>query len=624
MRFKNTLLHNRKKSYFLAFTLVLFAFGCLKTAKSKESVVAEKKDVKTFEIVNLLCNKSLQQKYPAKFGAIEIELLKTSDSTLTFFIPEVADGTYKLDFDLAKIDFNVTQTTAVDAEQVIQGFSQKFDLEVASISNLNAEETEEVDSMKAYKQDVLSLFNGLSEEDKRRTALFYQANKEIFQLFSGNIDTRLDAPTKFSIQSDCPKTDFKSFYSCTADNLGESISELASSSKKFLEMMGYAGAMAYTASTISVLGPVAWGITATGMALPIGMAGYILVTEIRPAALKFKRALKPFLYANWIFVETLFTTVATEFVSGVKSNLNLNAKFRAVLDIDENINSSIRFFVRRFDNLSRYWEKMTKILGNMPFYRSSQIDVELNEKDILIKDISNPNVKLISQQGEQAVFESSTEFEENFTYKMIVKKEGFEYEKVIQGKMLGDLAEVRIGNQIWMLRNLNVSKYRNGDIIPEVKDSATWANLKTGAWCYHTNSSANGKTYGKLYNWYAVNDPRGLAPEGWHIPNLIEFAELRDFLGTNEEAGGKLKHISDSYWILPNDANNSSGFSALGSGVRFQNGGFNSLGFKFHMWLSESYSDTIGRGVMLRNYEAKMHWNGGHINSGFSVRCLKN
>lgn len=68
---------------------------------------------------------------------------------------------------------------------------------------------------------------------------------------------------------------------------------------------------------------------------------------------------------------------------------------------------------------------------------------------------------------------------------------------------------VTIGTQIWMTKNLVVDHYRNGDPIPEVKDSAQWANLTTGAWCYYNNDAANGAIYGKLYNWYAINDPRG-------------------------------------------------------------------------------------------------------------------
>jgi len=76
---------------------------------------------------------------------------------------------------------------------------------------------------------------------------------------------------------------------------------------------------------------------------------------------------------------------------------------------------------------------------------------------------------------------------------------------------------IKINTQIWIQKNLNVSYYRNGDRIPQVTSPADWATLKIGAWCYYNNDPANESIYGKLYNWYAVNDKRGLAPIGWHI-----------------------------------------------------------------------------------------------------------
>ena len=82
---------------------------------------------------------------------------------------------------------------------------------------------------------------------------------------------------------------------------------------------------------------------------------------------------------------------------------------------------------------------------------------------------------------------------------------------------------VSICSQTWMFKNLNVDRYRNGDPIPNVTDPAIWAGLTTGAYCYYNNDSATyAVVYGKLYNWYAVNDPRGLAPEGWHVPSDVE------------------------------------------------------------------------------------------------------
>jgi hypothetical protein len=95
------------------------------------------------------------------------------------------------------------------------------------------------------------------------------------------------------------------------------------------------------------------------------------------------------------------------------------------------------------------------------------------------------------------------------------------------------IATTTICDQTWMVKNLDVDHYRNGDPIPQVTDPAAWAALTTGAWCYYYNDPAIGAIYGKLYNWYAVNDPRGLAPVGWHIPTEPEWITLVNCLEVN-------------------------------------------------------------------------------------------
>ena len=129
---------------------------------------------------------------------------------------------------------------------------------------------------------------------------------------------------------------------------------------------------------------------------------------------------------------------------------------------------------------------------------------------------------------------------------------------------------VTIGNLEWTSENLNVSCYRNGDVIPQVQDKEEWKNLSSGAWCYYQNDSAKGGTFGKLYNWFAINDPRGLAPEGWHIPSDSEWAQTVDFVGGYLVAGAKFK--STELFKSPNKgATNETGFTAIPSGIRVKN-----------------------------------------------------
>ena len=181
--------------------------------------------------------------------------------------------------------------------------------------------------------------------------------------------------------------------------------------------------------------------------------------------------------------------------------------------------------------------------------------------------------------------------------------------------------------QTWTSKNLDVSHYRNGDIIPQVADFTQWENLTTGAWCYYENVPGNGSIYGKLYNFYAVNDPRGLAPSGWHIPTDTEWSSLEVCLGGSSIAGGKMKEIGFTHWnSFPLEtASNSSGFSALPGGYRSPNGGSTFLwkGTLGYWWSSSSAGITSGYGRSLFYGNTEVGRNSGINEYGFSVRCIK-
>jgi uncharacterized protein (TIGR02145 family) len=184
--------------------------------------------------------------------------------------------------------------------------------------------------------------------------------------------------------------------------------------------------------------------------------------------------------------------------------------------------------------------------------------------------------------------------------------------------------ELKIENQTWLSENLNVSKYRNGDLIPCIEDQNDWANLKTGAWCYYKNQFDNGLKYGKLYNWYAINDPRGLAPEGFHIPSKDEIKTLIANLGGDQVAGGKLKTKGTSDWKSPNEkATNQSGFSALPGGTRWLEEGYDLLGEQSLFWSQSDYNIDYGLVLQLSSLNKKafiIPWQKGMASS---VRCVK-
>jgi uncharacterized protein (TIGR02145 family) len=181
-----------------------------------------------------------------------------------------------------------------------------------------------------------------------------------------------------------------------------------------------------------------------------------------------------------------------------------------------------------------------------------------------------------------------------------------------------NLASVAIGDQKWSLQNLSVTQYRDGSPIPLVSDPTAWAALTTGARCINP---ANGETF---YNWYAVNDPRGLAPQGWWIPTLYEFQQLSNYLGGDGVSGGKLKEEGFVHWDSPNaGADNSSGFTALGSGYRDIAGDFQDDKLTARFWTATQYSPTSANTVLLR-YDQGIYDTNLNIpnTAGYSVRVI--
>ena len=187
-----------------------------------------------------------------------------------------------------------------------------------------------------------------------------------------------------------------------------------------------------------------------------------------------------------------------------------------------------------------------------------------------------------------------------------------------------NLKSVLIGEQSWTSENLNVDRFRNGDLIPEAKTAEEWeaaGNAKRPAWCYYDNDPNNGAKYGKLYNWYAVNDCHGLAPYGWHVPTDAEWTILSDFLGGENQAGTKMK--STSGWSASGNVTNSSGFSGLPGGYRYSNGDFYYFGRYGFWWSASENSESSAWDWVLYNSFSFLTHSYHSKSDGFSVRCVR-
>ena len=200
---------------------------------------------------------------------------------------------------------------------------------------------------------------------------------------------------------------------------------------------------------------------------------------------------------------------------------------------------------------------------------------------------------------------------------------------------------ITIGNQVWMVSNLNVGTFQNGDSIKEAKTEKDWKAArknKQPAWCWYNNDSSYGKKFGRQYNWYSVVDSRGLCPLGWHVPSKHDWLLLVRNLGlesdtfgleSSSDVGGKLKEVGiieagTGLWNHPNTgATNSSGFSGLPGGTSSSNGPYGIIGEVGYWWSTTERASASAWYFGLFYTTEKAFWNTAWKPNGFSVRCLK-
>ncbi len=198
--------------------------------------------------------------------------------------------------------------------------------------------------------------------------------------------------------------------------------------------------------------------------------------------------------------------------------------------------------------------------------------------------------------------------------------------------------EIKIGDQVWMDRNLDVIHFRNGDEIPHARTDREWrqaAERGEPAWCYYNNDPENGALYGRLYNWFAITDPRGIGMEGWRVPDDDDWKKLEMSLGMSSaqaeqlewrgtDQGNQLRQEGVRLWRAPNaGANNRSGFTALPGGYRQPGGVFETIGVYGSWWTSTAFDDNNAYYRDLSASSPRVFRGAYPKGCGFSVRLVK-
>ncbi len=183
---------------------------------------------------------------------------------------------------------------------------------------------------------------------------------------------------------------------------------------------------------------------------------------------------------------------------------------------------------------------------------------------------------------------------------------------------------IKIGKQTWLRENLKTTRFSNGDPIPEVQDGKKWSRRSDAAFCNYDNDAIFAVTYGRLYNWHAVDDSRRICPAGYHVPTDGEWFELTASLGGEGVAGGKLKEEGATHWSEPNTGGtNESGFTALPGGYRGDRGTFQILDDYCFFWTSTTCDAASAWSRFLQNNDDAVYRIENIKTFGFSVRCLK-
>ncbi len=188
---------------------------------------------------------------------------------------------------------------------------------------------------------------------------------------------------------------------------------------------------------------------------------------------------------------------------------------------------------------------------------------------------------------------------------------------------------VQKGNQVWMTENLQLVRFRNGDMIQHAKSSAEWeaaGDAEKPAWCYFNNDPSTEKTYGKLYNWFAVRDRRGLAPEGWHIPSSDELNQLITFLQSKQKKpiyGKSIKPLKEK------KGPKAPVQLSIQTGCRIYNGNFIQVSCNtedcYGDWWTATEAVSYSAGVIkFLDKPGRLLLNNAGLPTGLFVRCIKN
>ncbi len=560
------------------------------SVQSKFILTLENNELLPYQIVHFKSDNIPFEENEIAIGTDTYYLYKTSDSTLSFILPDLAKGIYTISSpDYEDYEINVREHQNYDLASLTSIFQSKEE-ELNSKINNPGYSNKNIENKIKFSKDLSNLLNNLSNQDKELFLKYYHANIDIFSDFIDDVVNERDENYIFELENRiCEGENYKEFYNCTHEKFANIYNRLNAGLINFNLNLNLQSILNPNNNWLEK--PDNWSENDSKLNI-LGLSLYSLINRINTDISTFNRNTYSLSSRQIILSNKTFEGVKTKYTSNKFDDLDIFPYF-ATYNIDSN------YYFENTLLLHKSKKDYEEIAGSFIYITDSipknvfHFDDNFLVKDIEVKaeNISNPNVEWTGSKGKSIMFSNKTETEQSFTYDLIYKSQGQEVKKTINATITyhhnKGIDSVQIGEQFWSRKNLEVRTFRNGDSIYFCRNESEWANYNSMGLptCAYTRfDSTRYQHLGLHYNWFAVIDPRGLAPEGWRIAEWDDFNYIKSVLGEDDFL---LKIRSKNDWDnLP--GTNESGLSFKPTGYTLNWGHFTDYTIRHHQWAPTS------------------------------------
>jgi uncharacterized protein (TIGR02145 family) len=596
----------------------------------------------------------------------QVVQLRNFGGQLVFYVPDIPAGNYEVKFLVNDAEYTLPLTvsalaTVPNPDALLQTYIAQTDSAHAAITRLadslqGSDKTAVLNDLQTITgiiTNIYAQYNSLSAAEKQEFARTLAANQ--WWLDEVNTATKTLIQDVATYKNQAVVLNYEDRVMLTIFRFETALTVVLLHIPK----------VALLVAGGAVFGSILPGLgTGLGAALGAGVGIGLMLSDVQLLMASIDRMVNTAMLPT----ETWFCNKTNDFVGFTNmaaKTVTVNMTYRTVYNADANTSTPIaqRFikgmaeFRNGLNTISQYLPaslRQSKIIQSVTTYKT--LPLAVNSQQLSVSDLSNNNVTLVNTDktdGSLALtFKNSATTDQSFSFKLNYNNSDFgTYEKVVDASVSAEDTTppcattcpatvtdidgnvynvVKIGCQCWTKENLKTTSYADGSAITEKNDSAAWcqnyySGSLTPAWCYYNQDMANNANYGKLYNWYAVADPRNVCPAGWHVPSVNELTTLADFLGGQAGSGSKMK--TTTLWSNSNgNATNSSGFSATPGGYRYSFSPFEFVGINGYWWTSSSSSTSnpLSFCLRLQGNSDDAYIDGSEDKSmGFSIRCIK-